>query len=143
MARTLVGVVLVIVAAVSLAGLNFVTVPTYSTKTYRLTSTLTAVNTEFLNAYSYTTVTCSGSSCYVLIVPFTETAVYSGGTTAIVTYYSVSTDHVPSATAGPGGKFALAVALVVLAGGIVLIVRNRRLRHDDSPVDSAVRLFPQ
>lgn len=124
MIRPLVPVLLILLAAISLGSLVYITVPNGITSTYLTASIETAINPEILLDYSTSTISCTGITpvCYEQVYPYTTTETWSAQTTHIVLALSTSTSYVPYATSGTSA--GIAIVLIILFVGIVLLTRR-------------------
>lgn len=131
MLRTLAPALMILVAAISLGSMVYVTVPQNITTAYSSSTTVTAVNAEILLDYSTSTINCPGtpSTCFMQVSPFTYTETYSGQTTQIVMVPSTSTSQIQYVASGVGGDIGVVLVLSLLAVGIVLLARDRWSKH--------------
>jgi hypothetical protein len=126
--RSFVPVLIIIVAAASLAAMAYPTIPRYATATNSSILTSAEIHPEIVIDYSYSTVTCfmtPSVSCYVLVSPYTATETRSGQITETMLVLSASTNYVPYVFSGLAGAFALVMVLIVLLVGIMMITRKR------------------
>ena len=127
MLRVLAPVLMILVAAVSLGSMFFVTVPQNVTVAYSSPTTVAAVNAEILLDYSTSTISCPGTppTCFMQVYPFTYTETWSAQTTQIVRVLSTSTSQIQYVTSGAGGDIGVMLMLGLLSLGIVLLARGR------------------
>ena len=118
---------MIIVAAATLVATAYPTVPQYATTTNSSILTSTEVHPEIVIDYSYSTVSCLGTSsvsCFVLVSPYTATETRSAQIAETILSLSASTKYVPYASSGLAGVFAVVVMLFFLVVGLVLVARK-------------------
>lgn len=131
--RPLVPLLVVFVSLIGLGVLAYPTVPEHTTSTTFATSTPIYTNSEAILAYSYLTVTCTGSvskACIEQVFPYTMTFVSTLTTTQLIPMYSLYGKRVPLATRGVQGVLATLLILVLLFGGVLMLARGRAGHHN-------------
>jgi len=127
MLRTLAPALVILVAVISLGSMVFVTVQRSVTVESSSPTIVTAVNTELLEDYSTSTISCPGTppTCFMQVYPFTYHETWSGQTTQVVIVHSTSIGQIQFVASGLGGDVGVALALALLCAAIVLLLRGR------------------